>query len=125
MADWTLDDAILESYIERFYGHGGYGAKYWFVGMEFGGGTTVAEIVSRIQGWYDRGGNELEDLTAADAAPGGLRWFSGRNPLQPTWAKLIHVLLSAEGQAPEKEQVRVYQKERLGREGGPDCILEL
>lgn len=60
---WKLDDEVLERYIERFYGHGSYSAKYWFIGMEFGGGASVAEIVGRIQGWYDRGGSELEDLS--------------------------------------------------------------
>lgn len=127
MAEWNLDDAVLESYIERFYGHGGYEAKYWFVGMEFGGGTSAAEIVGRIQGWYDRGGKELEDLAGVglEGAHGGSRWFSGHNPLQPTWAKLIRVLLSAEGKSPTTEHVREYQRERLGRQGGLDCILEL
>jgi hypothetical protein len=118
MADWSLDDTVLEAYIERFYGHGRYGAEYWFVGMEFGGGGSENEIVSRIQGWQARGGKELEDL-------GGPPWFRPPFPLQSTWAKLIRVLLSAEGSPPTKEEVRAYQKDELGRVGGRDCIVEL
>ncbi|HMA37961.1 MAG TPA: hypothetical protein VKY74_26160 [Chloroflexia bacterium] len=56
---------------------------------------------------------------------GGALWLRGRIPLQPTWARLIRVVLSAEGPAPSTEQVRAYQKDRLGRQGGLDCLLEL
>ena len=125
MTDWNLDDAVLESYIQGFYGQGSYAAKYWFVGMEFGGGNSATEIVSRIQGWADRGRPEVEDLVGPDGDGGGSRWFKGSIPLQPTWAKLIRVVLSAEGPAPSTEEVRTYQKDRLGRQGGLDCILEL
>ncbi len=124
MDNWNLDRGVLESYIKTFYGHGSYEAKFWFVGMEFGGGSTVAEIVSRIQGWHDRGGKELEDIGPRGVGAGS-RWFRPPYPLQPTWAKLIRVLLRAEGVAPTNEAVRAYQKDRLGRVGGPDCILEL
>jgi hypothetical protein len=124
MAKWALDDAVLDAYIKTFYGHTGYGAKYWFVGMEFGGGGSAAEIVRRIQGWQDRGRPELEDIVGPPGQEGS-RWFRPPYPLQPTWAKLIRVALSAEGPAPTTEQVRAYQKERLGRAGGLDCLLEL
>src|SRR5437763_1579893 len=93
---WNLADTVLEEYIKGFYGHGSYRANYWFIGMEFGGGGSADEIVSRIQGWYDRGSKELEDLAGPNGLATGSRWFRGRNPLQPTWSKLIRVLLSAE-----------------------------
>ncbi|HEY0069240.1 MAG TPA: hypothetical protein VGE04_04645 [Chloroflexia bacterium] len=124
MAHLNLDPSVLELYIEGFYGHGSYGAKYWFVAMEFGGGDTAREVVSRIQGWYDRGGKELEDL-GPNGVGAGSRWFLPRYPLQPTWAKLIRVVLSAEGGSPTPEDIRTYQKAELGRDGGRDCILEL
>lgn len=124
MTDWTLDDADLESYINGFYGHGRYDAKYWFVGMEFGGGGSVKEIVSRIEGWHDRGGQELEDL-----GPGGVgaqeSWFLPPYPLQRTWKQIIRVLLTAEGKPHSREDLRTYQKERLGRKAGLECIVEL
>ncbi len=122
---WALSDPVLESYIQGFYGHGPYTAPYWFVGMEFGGGGTATEVVSRIQGWADRGKHELEDMVGPDGAGHEVRWFGPQPPLQPTWAKLIRVVLSAEGAAPTTEQVRAYQRDRLGRTGGLDCILEL
>lgn len=128
MADiggWKLDDLVLESYIEGFYGHGSYGAKYWFVGMEFGGGRSAIEIASRIEGWHDRGGKELEDLAGPQGIAGNSHWFRPPYPLQPTWKQIIRVILSAEGSTLTTEQVRAYQTEQLGRGGGLDCILEL
>jgi hypothetical protein len=124
MVDWNLDDEVLEAYIQGFYGQGRYSAKYWFVGMEFGGGGSVDEIVGRIQGWHDRGGQEVEDVVGPDGI-GAAPWFTSHPPLQPTWAKLIRVVLSAEGPTPTTEQIRTYQEQRLGRAGGLDCILEL
>jgi hypothetical protein len=125
MAEWPVDDTVIEEYIEGFYGHGDYSAKYWFVGMEFGGGSTTAEVASRIQGWYDRGRHELEDLGGPRGIARNSRWFQPPYPLQATWKQLIRVLLSAEGKATTRESVRKYQREKLGREGGLDCILEL
>ena len=124
MAKWALDDATLDAYITTFYGHTGYEAKYWFVGMEFGGGNSAAEIVSRIQGWDERGRPELEDIVGPPGQEGS-PFFRPPYPLQPTWAKLIRVALSAEGPPPTTEHVRAYQTERLGRAGGLDCLLEL
>jgi hypothetical protein len=124
MSDLNLAAPVIEAYIKDFYGHGSYEAKYWFIGMEFGGGGSAAEIVSRIQGWHDRGGKELEDL-GPNGVGAGSRWFLPGYPLQPTWKQLIRIVLSAEDAPSGPENIRAYQKERLGREGGLDCILEL
>ena len=124
MADLNLEAPVLESYIQGFYGHGSYEAPYWFIGMEFGGGNTLLEIVSRIQGWYDRGAKELEDL-GPNGVGAGSRWFRPPYPLQRTWARLVRVLLVSEGVRPTNQAIRAYQRDQLGREGGLDCILEL
>ncbi|HEX8598305.1 MAG TPA: hypothetical protein VF952_07270 [Chloroflexia bacterium] len=124
MTDLDLDPDVLESYIARFYGHGSYNARYWFIGMEFGGGGSLEEIVSRIQGWHERGGKELEDLGPVGIGAGS-GWFLPPYRLQPTWAKLIRIMMNAEGHDAGSESIRAYQRDRLGREGGLDCILEL
>ncbi|HYP20674.1 MAG TPA: hypothetical protein VEY08_11420, partial [Chloroflexia bacterium] len=38
---------------------------------------------------------------------------------------LIRIVLSAEGKPAGIEDIRAYQRDQLGREGGCDCILEL
>jgi hypothetical protein len=125
MAQQLLNDDVIESYIEKFYGHGSYQARYWFVGMEFGGGGTAAEVTSRIQGWHDRGCHDLEDLGGPNGVASRSKWFQPPYPLQATWKQLIRVILSAEGQPTSRQAIRDYQVNRLGREGGDDCILEL
>jgi hypothetical protein len=85
----------------------------------------VAEIVNRIQGWHDRSGKELEDLAGPEGIANSSRWFQPPYPLQSTWRQLIRVVLSAEAEPSGRENVRAYQKERLGRRGGLDCLLEL
>ena len=41
-----FDDELLQAYIDTFYGFGKYEGKYWFIGMEEGGGGTFEEIES-------------------------------------------------------------------------------
>jgi hypothetical protein len=125
MAEWPLDNEAIEEYIYGFYGHGDYHAPYWFVGMEFGGGGTEAEAASRIQGWHDRGRPELEDLGGPKGIARNSRWFQPNYPLQATWKQLIRVLLTVQGKPATRDAIREYQVNRLGRDGGADCILEL
>lgn len=45
-----LQDDLLQSYMETFYGYGSYTGRYWFVGMEEGGGTSEEAISSASSG---------------------------------------------------------------------------
>jgi hypothetical protein len=119
MDSWNLDDSVIEAYIKGFYGHGRYESRYWYIGMEAGGGRTESEVISRIQGWHNHGRPELEALG------GSARWFRDPAALQPTWKHLIRITLNAEGLPAQREDIRAYQKARLGREDGLECILEL
>lgn len=119
MDSWHLDDSVIEAYIKGFYGHGRYESRYWYIGMEAGGGATESEVISRIQGWHNHGRPELEPLG------GTARWFRDPVALQPTWKHLIRVTLNAEGLPAQREDIRAYQKARLGRDDGLECLLEL
>src|SRR5258708_27596908 len=100
--------------MEGFFGYGQYPARYWFIGMEEGGGSSVAYIAAKLVGWRDRGAQEVEELGGADPILGAPQWFGPYPRLQPTWNGLIRILLSAEGQEVTTEQVREYQRTRLG-----------
>jgi hypothetical protein len=119
-----LDDALVDAFAHGFFGYGDYRARYWFVGMEEGGGGTEAEIGRRLAAWHARGRRELEDLAEFHAAIGEVRWFK-RAILQPTWRGLIRIVMAAEGLASDKEDVRAYQRDRLGRPGGETCLIEI
>lgn len=120
-----FNDDLLSDYIEGFWGYGAKNADYWFVGMEEGGGDSFDEISQRIIQWDKRGRKPLEDLYEYHMDINVPMWFQKNARLQPTWKKLIRVLLSAKGEFSDTELVRSYQIERLGRSDGEVCLLEL
>ena len=121
-----LAQSKLTSFMERFFGYGNLSAEIWFVGMEEGGGDSLAEIVRRLEIW-----DELEKPTVADLFQfhdrlGKLQYFSGAKPkLQATWKMLARYALSSEGAATDTQSVRSFQAQRLGREDSNTCLLEL
>ncbi|HUP60720.1 MAG TPA: hypothetical protein VNA69_09915 [Thermoanaerobaculia bacterium] len=120
-----LDDAAVEAFIKQFYGYGSWAAPVWFVGMEEGGGSSIDEIRRRIGAWTARGRHTLEDLHEYHEAIGITRHIGEHAALQPTWAKLIHVLLGMTGDPATTDTVRRYQTDVLGRHGGTTCLIEL
>ncbi len=107
-----------------FYGYGDY-ARNWFVGMEEGGGNSVVEIEQRPERWVESGEQETVDLVDPDCDLETTPFFCKKAKIQPTWNKLIRILLSSQGSVPTTEQVRQYQRSSLGRHGGENCLVEL
>lgn len=120
-----FDDELLHAFVAGFFGYGSFSAPYWFVGMEEGGGETPEDIALRLRAWEARGKCELEDVVEYHLAIGVSKHFDERGTLQPTWNKLIRVLLSAMGESPETERVRAFQRTEWGRTHGNSCLTEL
>lgn len=120
-----FDDQLLASYMDGFYGYGNFGADYWFIGMEEGGGDAFDEVKNRLDVWDSNGRRELEDLKQYHSQIGVDRWFSDDAKLQPTWNKIIRVMLSAQGVQPETQLVREFQATKLGGLSGDACLIEL
>jgi hypothetical protein len=121
----TLDDTLLEAFMNHFYGYGRYQAAYWLVGMEEGGGRSLEAVARRLAAWDKRGRQELEDVADYHRELGLSALFRERPTIQPTWGKLIRILLAANGQVPTPNQIRAYQRDSLGRSAGDTCLLEL
>lgn len=120
-----LSETLIDAFMDGFYGYGDYSARYWFIGLEEGGGGSEDEIERRLNAWDRRGRNELEDLAEFHAAFGEREWFE-RGALQRTWRGLIRIVLAAEGLDPSIDDLRAYQRERLGRRIGSDtCLIEI
>ncbi len=120
-----FNSQLLTAHIETFYGYGTYSARYWFVGMEEGGDSKPEGNANRIAAWHTLGRPEVTDLYEYhhDIAPG---WFTKHAPIQPTWGKLIRILLAAKGeQSITPDDLRYYQRDCLGRSTGETCLLEL
>jgi hypothetical protein len=120
-----FDDQLLSQFVQNFCGYGNYSGQFWFIGMEEGGGNSFSEINTRLTTWANRGKSELDDLAEYHNDIGVMDWFNDKPKLQPTWNKLIRILLSSSGKLPTTEQVREYQKTLLGRLFGDTCLLEL
>ena len=105
----SYDDALLNDYINGFWGYGDLSAKHWFIGMEEGGGDTFDEVQQRLEQWDKRGRHLCEDLYDYHIDINVPKWFQKKAPLQATWNKLIRTLLSYKGNNPDKEDVRTYQ----------------
>src|SRR5689334_22041199 len=119
-----LDDTLLDAFAHQFYGYGSYGGHFWFIGMEEGGGDSEAEIARRIAVWNARGQQELDDLADYHLAIEVPRYFEAVPPLQPTWAKLIRLLLSASGAPLTESAIRAYQRGEWGRTNNDTCLIE-
>ncbi len=120
-----IDPLLLSQYINGFFGYGNYGGRWWFVGMEEGGGKTIDEIQRRLSIWCDRGKHELEDVAAYHLQLGEQQLFTDPVKSQPTWNKLIRIVLSAGGVPLDLEIVKAYQQDRFGRWNGDTCLMEL
>lgn len=120
-----LDPDLLRAYASSFYGYGNYRGKWWLVGLEEGGGGSIADIEWRLRAWDDRGRRELEDVSIFDPSPSHGKWWTQRPPLQPTWRKLIRLMHAAEVRPTDADSLRTSQGSGLGRTNSDNCILEL
>jgi hypothetical protein len=123
-----LDSGLLSEYVNGFYGYGDLAGRYWFIGMEEGGGNSADEIRRRLLAWKRLGSTTTLDLAEFHREIGETRWFGSTAKLQRTWATLIRVLFAARGVesgAPGNEAVRQFQSSSLARKDSDTALLEL
>jgi len=128
----NFDEQLLDDFANTFYGYGDYQGKYWFIGMEEGGGDSYEKVNNQLLTWERRGRCELELLPAFDQDLGIGNYFQMPPKNQPTWNRLIRVILSASDPGwdsktaqLQKKAVQDYQVSKLGRMPGQDCLIEL
>jgi hypothetical protein len=111
---------------EFFYGYGCWAAPYWFIGPEQGQARHEKDdLRPRIRAWENSGKPDLADLKDFhDHLMPGM-WTAERTPLQSTWRKLMLILLTSLGERTDKEDLRKYQRLKLGRKDGQTCLIEL
>jgi hypothetical protein len=85
------------------------------------GGDELEECV-RL--WLRLGKSELVDI-AAHHEEHSKDWFSERSRSQPTWMKLIWLLLAYKGIEPTRDATLAYQRAHLGRANDETVLLEI
>jgi hypothetical protein len=105
-----------------WFGYGRWDAPYWFVGMEPGGTDDHASH----EVWMQLGGTELIDCRAHCLGTNFSKWHGGdRPPTQPTWRRLIQLLLGYEGKPSDLDAVSVYQRDKWGALKGDTASVEV
>lgn len=127
-------DELLNKYIESFYGFGSYNAKYWFIGMEPGSTDPLGQLKKRLNAWKKAKCPDLhsdikqyhEDICEPESFQGDPK--NGKPNIQRTWGALIRTVLAIENpnqDLGDKAIIRAYQKDKLARRDGNECLLEL
>lgn len=123
MTRYSVSKELLSDFMNGFFGYGNLNSPYWFIGKEEGGGRDLDENFRRILTWEHFGKPTTIDIIDYHLKLG----FSEKilSNIQPTWTKLIQILLTIEGREGTKEERRVFQRNQLGRINGTNCCLEL
>jgi hypothetical protein len=120
-----LDEKLLTNFMSTFYGSGNYNGRYWFIGMEEGGGNSLDEVSKRLTAWEELGAMELVDMVDFHFRIGVPEYFSDPVKLQRTWGQLIRIYLISQGKSDAISDLKVFQRDYLGRKDQDTCLLEL
>lgn len=119
----------LIEYSEQFKTQGNRDGKYWFLGIEEGGGSSVDEVDAMLAKWERNDKSDDTALRDTQKKSKPSKWFDanrrGGAPIQKTWGAQIRVLLSMQGLPSSTEDVRQYQMDHFGLADGDTCLMEL
>jgi hypothetical protein len=112
----------LETMAREFFGYGRWEARYWFIGLEQGGGDNEkrCEIFANLQ-------NEgLCDCRTFHEGIEELRWHKN-GELQRTWKKLMLLLMPVIKKGTDSRTLVDYQSRHWGSfaADGETCVIEL
>lgn len=113
---------LSEREVKRLLSFVGYGdprGRFWFVGMEEAGGGTLDELRVRAEKFHP-----VDDLARVH---GLVEYWMDMGKLIPTWSAMsrLALCLGDEPRWQDREVVRAYQRERLGRIGGETFLTEV
>ena len=115
--DTTFSNKELD-HLLNFIGYGRLDAPVWFIGMEEAGGGED-NLRARLNF------RQVEDNYEAHKILGILKHHEGKKVIQRTWRGMCYIMLCLEGKEPEREAIRHYQADLLGRYKGNTLLTEL
>jgi len=117
-----MNDQLIINRIEKFLGYGNLKSDIWLIGIEEGF-KGDENIDKRLEYSYNKEVIDILEMKTSDH----LQWFIQNAHIQATYKYLIRtLLLKFENKSnPDKEYVRNYQINRLGRLSGNHALLEL
>ncbi len=113
---------LIENRIHSFWGYGNLHSNTWFIGMEEGFHGSLEDLEDRLKQTMDKSVIDLQD-DMRDVQD-HMKWFSETSHVQPTWGKLIFILLSLSFKNTSNDQIKKYQRKEFGRLKSDHCSLE-
>lgn len=113
----ALTNTELE-HLLNFIGYGRLNADVWFLGMEEAGGGE-ANIRARLKF------RQVEDCAEAHRILRMTKFHTGKRIIQSTWRGMCYIMLRLEGKPIDRESIRNYQADYLGRFHGNTLLCEL
>lgn len=105
-------------HLKKFIGYGELNADVWFLGMEEAGGGEK-NLRDRLTF------HQIEDCAEAHKKLDIMHLHWGKRTIQRTWRGMCYVMLALARQSTDRESIRAYQAEKLGRYGGNTLLTEL
>lgn len=118
-----VDDSSLCAFVNDYFGYGNLNSPYWFIGKEEGGSVTLAENNLRIAKWIEMGSPTTLDTYVYHKSLGMSDYEFSR--IQPTYTKIIQILLHLDGIGSDIDARRAFQHTKLGRVDANHALLEL
>jgi hypothetical protein len=124
-----LDNALLTSFCEHFFGYGNFTSRFWFVAEQEGGGKDLAEAMRRFNAWDALDRPTLADCLRFHQLIGDCRWHATGAQVQPTWEPFIRIVLALINnnfvRVADDGEILKFQREDLGRLQGDNCVIDL
>ncbi len=118
-----VDDSSLRAFVNDYFGYGNLNSPYWFIGKEEGGSVTLAENNLRVAKWVEMGSPITLDTYVYHKSLGVSDYEFSR--IQPTYTKIIQILLHLDGSGSDIDVRRAFQAGKLGRVDANHALLEL
>jgi hypothetical protein len=116
--------ALIRERIKNFWGYGNLKSQYWFIGMEEGYNEDKEILLDRFTATAHQQICDIYEDLKVD--PGHVFWFEDGAPIQPTYRRLIEMMLYSQNKIhPDKEEIRQFQIDKLGRKKSNHALLEL
>ena len=109
------------------YGYGCWKAPYCFIGPEQGQAADENNnLANRHKAFVELQTDGLSDCGAFHDFIHEPRWHRAKPALQRTWSRLIRLLLTFDDKDTDNNEIlRIYQRDRWGRQNGETCVIEL
>ncbi len=121
-----IDEKLIRTRIDYFWGYGNFKASVWFVGIEEGCSSSSEELILRMRKTANATEPILLDVQDdMNNIPSHIKHFHAPKSVQKTWDKIIKIILTLQNKPINRESVIDFQKSQLGRKNSDHCLIEL